>query len=326
MEKQLYNAQQDWNQALTPSSQDFNRLYGRIMNSLPGSSHSARKGRLLITTLLTSAIIGIAIFLALPVTNKNEGPTPADHTRQTDTASLFIPGVGGDVAWWMEKQKAAQDADEKTISGFMVALLQGKIGAYQFGPAEIDQFIDPQHNDMKKTLKGYDEPSGPKIKQFTFSNQVKDETGITYNFTYTGVSTNQGPAFKGNMRLHISSKNHIIDLLIPTDTMPPLGIIYNADGYLDSKVANGWRGIVDGQYMEVYAGAIAKDMKQGMVILVEHSTSWDPNYGITNYSFKTPSKHGMIAIIREENLKLTLQATDGTHFIFDIKKRAYSSN
>jgi hypothetical protein len=46
-------------------------------------------------------------------------------------------------------------------------------------------------------------------------------------------------------------------------------------------------------------------------------------YNPGEYIYFTPSKHGSVEIIKENDGKISLKAKDGTIFVFDIRNRSF---
>lgn len=78
---------------------------------------------------------------------------------------------------------------------------------------------------------------------------------------------------------------------------------------------NYWRGIVDGKYMHVIAGAISDKDSAGAVFLI--TTSADRRNS-TFEIFKAPEGSGSLAIQSVENDTLRLQDEEGQVYIFDL--------
>jgi hypothetical protein len=104
-------------------------------------------------------------------------------------------------------------------------------------------------------------------------------------------------------------------------TYPPTGTsedMYDiASGQmLGIDALNGWYGIWNAKVIGVYAGS--SDPDQGVIVVVINA---DP-FGY----FPTPTKHGAVRVVSEHNNRLTLVATDGTTYYFDIPAMSYVSS
>jgi hypothetical protein len=86
--------------------------------------------------------------------------------------------------------------------------------------------------------------------------------------------------------------------------------------FIDAQ--NAWGGIIDEYPFTLYAGALQSDPDQGLVYLVTHIP------GVKGFErFLTPSKHGALRVVSQQNNRLTLIATDETVFYFDVPARQY---
>lgn len=87
------------------------------------------------------------------------------------------------------------------------------------------------------------------------------------------------------------------------------------EGY---RMQNAWQNQVNGFWASVVAGARQSDPEQGVIF-----TAWEfPNAAIWQF-MNTPTKAGSVKISSEENYRLTLEATDGTIFYFDIPSQSF---
>ncbi|MDP9224327.1 MAG: hypothetical protein M3P18_10800 [Actinomycetota bacterium] len=108
---------------------------------------------------------------------------------------------------------------------------------------------------------------------------------------------------------------------------PPTGVIEAPSIPFPSSevtVTNGWQGYVRGDFVQVYAGSDygdTSDRGQGWVIVVTHITP-DSTSGKT---YDTPGKDGPVTIESTDSDVLTLKATDGTVFVFDVATDTYKS-
>jgi hypothetical protein len=84
---------------------------------------------------------------------------------------------------------------------------------------------------------------------------------------------------------------------------------------------NSWGGIVDGNSASVWAGALIADSNQGIVHVIYSFPAQT-----LEQRYQTPDKHGSLRIIDEENNRLTLLASDGTIFYFDVPALAFVSS
>jgi hypothetical protein len=81
---------------------------------------------------------------------------------------------------------------------------------------------------------------------------------------------------------------------------------------------NVWVGLVDGNEADVTAGALLDDPEQGAIYLVVSI----PRGGVME-QILTPTKHGAVRVVSEQNNRLTLVSTDGTTYYFDVPARRF---
>jgi hypothetical protein len=86
--------------------------------------------------------------------------------------------------------------------------------------------------------------------------------------------------------------------------------------FIDAQ--NAWGGFIDGHRFTLYAGSLQSDLDQGVVGLVINLPA-----GKSIEQFVSPSKHGALRVISEQNSRITLIASDGTIFYFDIPTRQF---
>jgi hypothetical protein len=131
------------------------------------------------------------------------------------------------------------------------------------------------------------------------------QTEAAYNTQWAMAST------RGATRKHL------------TPFFEPTGI------YSDTKVQasglkigmdaqNSWFGFVGGNSTTVYAGALLDQPDQGVVHLFMNF----PTRGFEE-QILTPTKHGGVRVVSEQNNRLTLVSTDGTTYYFDVPARRF---
>ncbi len=109
----------------------------------------------------------------------------------------------------------------------------------------------------------------------------------------------------------------------PGDYEPPYvpkeGIFEPAEQILPEwNFVNYWQGHVRDEWVSVYAGSQVADPNQGGVVVVP--------YGAPPGEFlPTPVAAGSVTIISAQGTMLTLQAEDGTTFVFDVDSGSYAS-
>jgi hypothetical protein len=109
----------------------------------------------------------------------------------------------------------------------------------------------------------------------------------------------------------------------PPVTYPPTGTVEDmyvkpSGQKLGMDALNGWRGLWDGKPVSVYAGATLPGSSQGVIIIF-----------IDNFEagqFFTPTKHGGLRVVSEQDNRLKLVSTDGSTYYFDIPSLSYVSS
>ena len=106
------------------------------------------------------------------------------------------------------------------------------------------------------------------------------------------------------------------------DPPPPLGLNYkcvDADRVFSYRSC--WTGLHDNEYIFASAGAPKDDPTQGMVRV--YTTTLDRSTVTPDQWYATPTKGGLVRITDAANFRLTLQAENGTHFLFDLPTRQW---
>jgi hypothetical protein len=106
-------------------------------------------------------------------------------------------------------------------------------------------------------------------------------------------------------------------------TYPPTGTLDDPYVRASAKMLaiyglNGWRGLWDGKVVGVYAGAWAEGSDQGIIDV------WFDSGEVGK--FLTPTRHGGVRVVSEQDNRLTLVSTDGTTYYFDIPSLSYVSS
>ena len=104
----------------------------------------------------------------------------------------------------------------------------------------------------------------------------------------------------------------------PTSTPGISDTAFN--GIKGIRIANVWNGPVDGIWTKIHAGSEEADWSQGLLYFRAVSPTEAP---IEVEVYRTPTKNGIVKIIAKENEQLTLEAEDGTLFVFDIPSRMF---
>jgi hypothetical protein len=109
----------------------------------------------------------------------------------------------------------------------------------------------------------------------------------------------------------------------PTPYYEPTGIYSDesvqASGMkMGMDAQNEWFGFIDGNSTNVFAGALVGEPDQGVV----HLFIKFPPRGFDE-QILTPTKHGGVRVVSEQDNRLTLVSTDGTTYYFDVPARRF---
>jgi hypothetical protein len=108
-----------------------------------------------------------------------------------------------------------------------------------------------------------------------------------------------------------------------TPVIPPTGIYENertkySGIKFEMAVKNSWFGLVGGNRVTIYAGALLDDPSQGAIML---------HLMLPNRSYfervLTPVKQGALQVVDEHNNRLTLATADGATTYFDVPARRF---
>ena len=118
----------------------------------------------------------------------------------------------------------------------------------------------------------------------------------------------------------------------PTEPPPPHhptgnGDIYDTAGGENPtanmiRTLNFWQGTLGGQKVYVFAGAVKETPAQGMILL----QVWPPSgehSGIQLEGYGTPTQAGWVRVTDVTGARLTLRASSGATFIFDLTTRQW---
>lgn len=97
------------------------------------------------------------------------------------------------------------------------------------------------------------------------------------------------------------------------------GIIENPSvpfSSMDFKITNAWQELVNGNYILIFAGSLAYDPDQG-VLLLESELPGDSG------EYLTPRKNGTIRIVKVKGLRLVLETLTNDIFYFDVPARRF---
>jgi hypothetical protein len=84
---------------------------------------------------------------------------------------------------------------------------------------------------------------------------------------------------------------------------------------------NAWHGYQAGFSVGVYAGSLPEDSEQGAIVVVSRQP-----YRLFEEKVLTPTKHGGVRVVAEQNNRLILQAVDGEIFYFDVPARRFADS
>lgn len=85
---------------------------------------------------------------------------------------------------------------------------------------------------------------------------------------------------------------------------------------------NRWYEVKDGRSIVVYAGALAQEPSQGVLIVVVQTLNYGPVPGAGGY-YPTPLKAGAVRVVDAEGEVLTLSSESGMDFVFDGASRRW---
>jgi hypothetical protein len=86
---------------------------------------------------------------------------------------------------------------------------------------------------------------------------------------------------------------------------------------------NQWQDVVAGEHASAYAGSLRDDPAQGIVALAFTALDVTGPASLGGI-FRTPLKAGPVRIVAANGARLTLEAADGMHFVFDIVTRSFA--
>ena len=104
----------------------------------------------------------------------------------------------------------------------------------------------------------------------------------------------------------------ITDEPFPTGIFEGQGQEYRRSVYL---INNRWQGVVDGEYVTIWAGALTKTPDQGILLIWRTYANRDHS---RDARYLTPEKAGSIRIAEVQANRLILNTEDGHVFYFDV--------
>jgi hypothetical protein len=88
----------------------------------------------------------------------------------------------------------------------------------------------------------------------------------------------------------------------------------------DCRLNSGWRGILNGEYVDVWAGAYTHGLEQG--VLVVFTRTLGLHTGLETL-YDTPTADGAVQITAADGSRLTLTTATNHQFIFDVATRRW---
>lgn len=89
-------------------------------------------------------------------------------------------------------------------------------------------------------------------------------------------------------------------------------------GFIDTIGTNQCKVNINGKSISIYAGADKIHPEQGLLLVTKQEGN-----AVAIVPFPTPTKHGIVTITKIENDIITLEAKDGSFFLYDLKTNAY---
>jgi hypothetical protein len=109
----------------------------------------------------------------------------------------------------------------------------------------------------------------------------------------------------------------------PTQVPFPTGTFEGSEVKFSAKIKgldalNAWGGYLNGNTVVIYAGSLLDDPEQGAIAILI-------TLPYLHFSDRvlTPTKHGGVRVVAEQNNRLTLSAADGEFFYFDVPARRF---
>jgi hypothetical protein len=104
----------------------------------------------------------------------------------------------------------------------------------------------------------------------------------------------------------------------------PVGIFTGTDPGIrlcECTFENSWRGVVGGEYLDVFAGASSRDPQQGLVLIIRSPLNLSRI--MESRTVNMPQRIGAVHIIAQQNHLLTLANAAGQQFVFDTSTLAW---
>jgi hypothetical protein len=103
------------------------------------------------------------------------------------------------------------------------------------------------------------------------------------------------------------------------------GIFEGSDGIIrpsQAAVQNGWQGSLDGNIVQVFAGADAVDATRGVLIVISPASG---QTGRTMKVYSAPEPHGWLRIEAAVDGIFDLVSEDGVRYQFNLRSETYSA-
>jgi hypothetical protein len=195
---------------------------------------------------------------------------------------------------------------------FLLQLVRAVSTSGQPLPAETDSYVVDLLNEIntyREWLKG------------TMSEQ--NRWAIERHLAYAEYEATR----QANMMLMTADPNKTPELPPPiTDEPFPTGIFEGQGQEYKPSVArinNRWQGIVDGEYVTIWAGAPTNDLEQGILFIWRTYAKREHSRGAR---YLTPEKAGSIRIVDVQANRLILSTEDGDVFYFDVPGERFVSS
>jgi hypothetical protein len=268
----------------------------------------------------TRAPITTPVSIAKEMDKGNKGDltnTPLQIFKYSDMVMSQVEVYNYTSLRFAQVIEAAQSVDIKTP---YIPFRLAKGDSYLGVDTSFKKHLTINFKQMVVTESKFDNPrSGEKYSEVLLTDGIVSFNGKWF-YGLDGLPENSMFTFQmDSLFISISNPKNLPQSVIQTIALQfyslQQGIYQRGTGFLDTKVINQWSGIINDHYTDVYAGAIAANPTQGVIII---NQEWGDSV-----AYPTPTKHGAVEIIKEDQLKLTLRAKDGTIFIFNIKSKSY---
>jgi hypothetical protein len=104
---------------------------------------------------------------------------------------------------------------------------------------------------------------------------------------------------------------------------PVHGIVENSQAPFPAgsyRIENQWQELIDGQWVQVYAGSLYADPREGVILVVVSSADWSSSTLAVTYKAGTV---GALKIVAAKGTTLSIQSSGGATLRFDARARAF---